>query len=132
MNSRKSVLSKQLENAYFEINRALIRMFNQWQRSFTENQPSAPVQFRFLLATAVECNVQEYVLRLSVLSSPYLLDPGFTKALVNRLINTINSTDGEMRRLAMLCFCVLCATDSESFQVTVSSKPGLTNDLVTK
>ena len=117
-NSRSSVLSKQLENALVEIKHALIRMFNQWQRSFTEHQPSAPVQFRFLLATAVECNVQDYILRLSVISSPHFLDPVFTKTLVNRLVNTINSADGEIRTLAMLCFCVLCAIDSKSFTVS--------------
>ena len=91
-------------------------MFNRWQLSCTEHQPSAPVQFRLLLATAVECNAQDNtILRLSVCSSPHFSDPEFTETVVNHLFNImINSTDGEMRKLAMLCFCVLCAVDSES------------------
>jgi hypothetical protein len=113
--SQNSVLNKQLENTFLEIKHALIRMFNQLQRTFTEQQPSAPVQFHFLLATAVEFNAQDYILRLSVCSSPHLLDPEFTKMVTNCLFNTINSTDGEIRMLAMLCFCVLCTIDSESF-----------------
>ena len=93
-------------------------MFNEWQRSFTSKCPSAPVQLRFLLATAVEYNAQDYILRLAVLSSPHFLDSKFTKTLLNRLINTIDTTtDGKMRELAMLCFCVLCAIDSELIAV---------------
>ena len=91
-------------------------MFNRWQRYSTKRSKkrlSAPVQLRFLLAAAVECNAQGYILRLAVLSSPHFSDPEFTKTLLHRLINTIDTTDGEMRKLAMVCFCVLCAIDGE-------------------
>ena len=87
-------------------------MFDTWQRSFTEH-PSAPVQLRFLLATAVERNVRGGVLQLAVLSSPRFSDAGFTKTLLDRLVLIIHAADDEMRDLAMLCFCVLCATDGE-------------------
>ena len=93
-------------------------MFDEWQQSFAEH-PSAPVQLRFLLAAAVECNhVRYYVLRRAVHSSPHFSDAGFTKTLINRLINQIGTeTDREMKKLAMLCFCVLCAIDSELITV---------------
>ena len=93
-------------------------MFNRWQLSVTEHQPSAPVQFRLLLATAVESNVQDNsILRLSVCSSPHFSDPEFSETVVNHLFNMIKSTDRETRKLAMLCFCVLCAIDSKSITV---------------
>jgi hypothetical protein len=92
-------------------------MFSQWQQSFTEPR-SAPVQLRFLLATGVEFNVklEDYVLHLAVLSSPHFSDAVFTKTLRDCLIDKIN-TGGEMKTLAMLCFCVLYAIDSESITV---------------
>ena len=93
-------------------------MFDEWQRSFTEH-PSAPVQLRFLLATAVERDrVQDHVLRLAVLSSPHFSDARFTETLLDHLILTIHTAGDEMRRLAMLCICVLCAIDSKFLAVS--------------
>ena len=92
-------------------------MFDTWQRSFTEH-PSAPVQLRFLLATAVERNVRGGVLQLAVLSSPRFSDAGFTKTLLDRLVLIIRTPGDKMRDLAMLCFCVLCATDGEFLTVS--------------
>lgn len=102
------------------IKNELIRMTNEWldewQRSFTDN-PSTPVQLRFLLRAAVECDVRDYILRLAVLSSPHFSDAGFKEILLERLVNTIYATDGETRKLTMLYFCVLCAIDGELITV---------------
>jgi hypothetical protein len=95
-------------------------MFNEWldewQRSFTDN-PFTPVQLRFLLRTTVECDARDYILRLAVLSSPHFSDAGFKEILLKRLVNTIYATEGEIRKRAMLYFCVLCAVDGELITV---------------
>jgi hypothetical protein len=114
--SRSSALSKQLEYALVKIEDTLDGMFNRWERSFTKN-PSAPVQLR-LLATAVERNFRGGVLRLAVNSSPRFSDAGFTKMLLDRLVLLIHTAGDNMRNLAMLCFCVLCATDGEFLAVS--------------
>lgn len=103
----------QLDQASVKIKDEIVRIFNQWQQSFSED-PSAPIQLRSLLATAIECNAQDYLLLcLAVSSSPHFLDAEFTNALLNCLIDTINTTSREDRTPAMLCFCVLCAIDGE-------------------
>jgi hypothetical protein len=86
---------------------AIVKMFGQWKRP----QSSAPIQLRFLLATAAECRVQEGILCLAVFSSPHFSDSDFTKILLNRLVKTIKSGYPGTEDLAMLCFCVLCAID---------------------
>ena len=114
--SQRPALTGQPEEALVGIRNTIIGMFNQWWQSFAEGR-SAPVQLRFLLATAVEFNVQDYVLRLAVFSSPHFSDAAFTKRLLNCLVDTINTGDEEMKTLAMLCFCILCAIDGESITV---------------
>ena len=110
--SQRPVLTSQLENALVEIRNTIIGMFNQWHQSFAEHR-SAPVQLRFLLAAAVEFNIRDDILHLAVLSSPHFSDEAFTKRLQNCLVYTIEKAGGEMKTLAMLCFCILCAIDSE-------------------
>ena len=105
-----------------EIKNTIIGMFNQWHKSFTEHR-CAPVQLRFLLATAMEFDVQDYVLHFAVLSSPHFSNAAFTERLLKYLVKTINTASREMKTLAMLCFCVLCAIDGESITV-----PGSRND----
>ena len=112
ISSQSPVLTSQLEKALVEIRNTIIGMFNQWHQSFTEHR-SAPVQLRFLLATAVELNVQDYVIQIAVHSSPHFSDEVFTKTLLKCLVDMIMAGDGEMETLAMLCFCVLCAIDGE-------------------
>lgn len=72
---------------------------------------------RFLLTTAVEFHVQDYVLHMAVLFSPHFSDKEFTEKLLTRLVDIIGIADGEIKTLVMLCFCVLCAIDSESITV---------------
>lgn len=107
----KSCTEQQVEDALVEIERAIVKMFDQWKRP----PSSAPVQLCFLLATAAECRAQEQegILCLAVFSSPHFSDSEFTKILLNRLANIINfeDIDSEMEDLAMLCFCILCAID---------------------
>jgi hypothetical protein len=91
-------------------------MFDQWQQSFDEH--SAPVQLRFFLAIAVEFNVRDYVLHIAVFSSPHFSDAVFTKTLLNFLVDIIKTAGREEKKLAMLCFCILCAIDSESITVS--------------
>ncbi|KAF8258064.1 hypothetical protein EI94DRAFT_1835233 [Lactarius quietus] len=69
--------------AFVEIERAIVKMFGQWRRP----PSSAPVQLRFLLATAAECRAREGILFLAVFSSPHFSDSEFTKILLNRLAN---------------------------------------------
>ena len=110
--SPRSSTDKQLGNALVEIKNTIIGMFNQWHKSFTEHR-SAPVQLRFLLATAMEFDIQDYVLHFAVLYSPHFSNAAFTKKLQNCLVDTIRTAGGEMKTLAMLCFCILCAIDGE-------------------
>jgi hypothetical protein len=110
----KSSTDKQVENALVEIRNTIIGVFNQWQQSELR---SPPVRLRFLLETAVEFNVRGYVLQLAVFSSPHFSDAGFTETLRNCLVDTIKTAGGEMKTLAMLCFCVFYAIDSESITV---------------
>jgi len=100
-------------NALVEIRNTIIGIFDQWQQSFTEHR-SAPVQLRFLLAAAVEFNIRDYVLHIAVFSSPHFSDAEYTKTLLNCLVNTIKIAGEEMKILAMLCFCVLCAIDENA------------------
>jgi hypothetical protein len=44
-------------------------------------------------------------------------DAGFRTSLLKRLANIIIDAGGETRKRAMLCFCVLCATDGELITV---------------
>jgi hypothetical protein len=104
---------KQAENAFDEIGNTIVGMFNQWRQS-SKGRRSAPVQLRFLLATAVEFNARDYVLHIAVFSSPHFSDAVFTKALLDYLVDAIKTAGGENQKLEMLCVCVLCAVDSES------------------
>ena len=113
ISSQSPVLTSQLENALVEIRNTIIGIFNQWDQSFTEHC-FAPVQLRFLLATAVKLNVQDYVLQIAVHSSPHFSDAEFTEGLLNCLTDMIKTGDEELKTVAMLCFCVLCAIDGES------------------
>ena len=114
ISSQSPVLTSQLENALVEIKNTIIGMFNQWRQSSTEHR-CAPVQLRFLLETAVEFNVrvQDYVLQIAVFSSPHFSDAAFTERLLKCLGYTIRTAGGDMKTLAMLCFCILCAIDGE-------------------
>lgn len=120
ISSQSPALTSQLENGLVEIRNTVIGMFNQWHQSFTEDR-SVPVQLRFLLAAAAESNVRDYVSQLAVFSSPHFSEAAFTKRLLKCLVDTINlkTGDGEMKRLAMLCFCVLCAIDGELITMPV-------------
>jgi hypothetical protein len=66
-----------------------------------------------------ELNVPGYVLRIAVLSSPHISesDAGFRTSLLKRLAKIIIDAGGEMRKRAILCFCILCATDGELITV---------------
>lgn len=123
ISSERSALRNQLEKALLEIRSTIVEMFNQWHQSF--KQRSAPIQLRFLLAaavevrrdyvlTAIEFGVRNDVLPVAVFSSPHFSDEAFTARLLNCLVDTIKITGGEVKTRAMLCFCVLCAIDSES------------------
>lgn len=94
----------------------LTRMFNKWQQSSLKFEPP-PSQLRSLLETGMSRGAQDYILPLAVLSSPLVRDPVFTKSLLNRLISTIQTDGGRMKKLAMVCFFVLCVTDGESIAV---------------
>ena len=95
-------------------------MFNewihQWQRSGADS-PSTPVQLLFLLRTTVECDARDYILRLAVFSYPHFSDAGFKETLLKRLVNTIDTTDGKIRKRMMLYLAVLCAVDGELITV---------------
>ncbi|KAN0129055.1 hypothetical protein V8E53_013205 [Lactarius tabidus] len=101
------------DNGLVEIRNTIIGMFNQWQQSFDERR-SAPIQLCPLLETAVECNVQGYVLYLAVFASPHFSDARFTEKLRNRLVDRIKTASGKMKTLAMLCFCVFYAIDRKA------------------
>ena len=116
-NFTKSSTEQQLESALAKIERTLYEMFDRWQRSSTEH-PFAPVQLFYLLEIAVNRNARGGVLRLAVLSSPRFADAEFTKMLLDRLVLIIDTAGDKMRNLAMLCFCVLCATDGEFLAVS--------------
>jgi len=102
------------ENAHEEIKYALFRIFGQWQQSFTIH-PSAPVQVRFLLITAMERGCKfHYISCLAVLSSPHFSDALFKDTLREYLIPAITDGRDSEKQLAMLSFCVLCAIDKEA------------------
>ena len=95
-------------------------MFDQWQQSFTgypKGYPPAPIQLRSLLRSTVECDDEDDILRLSVLSSSHFLDAEFKEMLLKRLVHTFDNTGGEKIKLAMLYFCVLCAFDGKLITV---------------
>ena len=112
ISSQCPVLTSQLESALVEIRNTIIWMFNQWEHYFL-GRYAPPVQLRFLLSTAVEFNVQDVFLHLAVLSSPHFSDEPFTKGLLNCLVYMVRTAGGDMKTLAMLCFCILCAIDGE-------------------
>jgi len=93
-------------------------MINQWQQSFTEN-PSAPVQLRFLLQTTVEYDARGSILPLAILASPHCSDAGFKTTLLVRLLGETSTPNGENRKLATLYLCVLYAIDD---QVTLGQR----------
>jgi hypothetical protein len=57
-------------------------------------------------------DLESDILRLAVVSSPFSSDMEFKATLQKRLVGAItgDTTDGEMRKQAILGFCVLCAT----------------------
>ena len=59
------------------------------------------------------CYRYNVFLHLAVLSSPHFSDELFTKGLLNCLVYMVRTAGGDMKTLAMLCFCILCAIDGE-------------------
>ncbi|KAF8259575.1 hypothetical protein EI94DRAFT_1011450 [Lactarius quietus] len=102
-------------DALDEIKRALVGVFNRWQKSATEHA-SAPNQLH-VLATAMEdsSNVEDYVFPLTALSAPHFSDAGFKTPLLLCLAKLINTVGGATGKRATLWFCVFRATDNVPF-----------------